>query len=266
MQHLFNAWADFTAGIRAAAHVIVLSDYDGTLTPIMGRPQDAVLSEEAQHRLSDLSEKQGYSVGIISGRSIDEVKSMVGLEGIYYSGNHGLEIEGPGLKYSYQPAEQARAMMQELGAALAVALENISGVIVQEKGLSLSVHYRLVPEIQQDNVVEIFRRLTATLEQQGEITVFAGKKVLEVKPPLDWDKGKAVEIIISRLKDKLKTENILAVFLGDDTTDEDAFKMLHYPHGWSVFIGGESTSSAADYYLDSVAQVQEFLDRLIDLN
>ncbi len=265
MQHLFQAWPDFTAAVKTASHVLLLTDYDGTLTPIVGRPQDAVLSKEARHRLSVLAEKPAYSVGVISGRSIDELKSLVGIEGLYYSGNHGLEIEGPGLRYLHPPAELARATMSELAAQLAEALENIAGAIVQEKGLSLSVHYRLVKKGEEDSVVETFHRITGPLHRQGKIRVFSGKKVLEVKPPLDWDKGKAVEIIISKLKALLKTERILTVFLGDDTTDEDAFRVLHRPDGWSVFIAGEKASSAADYYLDSVSETEELLDRLIRL-
>ncbi len=265
MQHLFQSWPDFSAAIISAHHVLFLADYDGTLTPIVSLPQDAVLSDKARHRLSVLAEQPKYSVGVISGRSIDELKSLVSIEGIYYSGNHGLEIEGPGLRYFHPPAEQTRATIREMAGRLAEALENITGVIIQEKGLSLSVHYRLVNESEENNVAKIFHRISEPLTRQGKISVFSGKKVLEVKPPLDWDKGKAVEIIIKKLKVLLDIERIVTVFLGDDTTDEDAFRILHRPDGWGVFIAGEKTSSVADYYLDSVAEVEELLDRLIKL-
>lgn len=265
MQHLFRSWPDFSAAIISASHVLFLADYDGTLTPIVGRPQDALISEEVRHRLSVLAEKHDYSVGVISGRSIDELKSLVGIDGIYYSGNHGLEIEGPGLRYFHPPAGPARDAIRELAERLAGALEHISGVIVQEKGLSLSVHYRQVDNEEQKNVADVFRLITDPLIRQGKISVFYGKKVLEVKPPLDWHKGKAVEIILDKLKLLLKMKRILTIFLGDDTTDEDAFRVLHPPDGWSIFITSEKTSSAAEYYLDSVAEVEELLDRLIKL-
>ena len=105
MQHLFQAWGSFASDIRVAYHTILLSDYDGTLTPIVGDPKDAILSPEVREKLRALSQKPTTSVGIISGRSISELKSMVAIEGIYYAGNHGLEIEGPGLNFISQPAE-----------------------------------------------------------------------------------------------------------------------------------------------------------------
>jgi trehalose 6-phosphate phosphatase len=265
MQHLFQVWPDFTDAVKGASHVLLLADYDGTLTPIVARPQEAVLSQEVREKLSALARKPAYSVGIISGRSIDELKKLVSIDGLYYSGNHGLEIEGPGLKYFHPPAEQARATMRELAARLAEEMANIAGVIVQEKGLSLSVHYRLVSGGEEAGVGEAFRRITEPLRREGRISVFSGKKVLEVKPPLDWDKGKAVQIIIRELKGLLKEERILTVFLGDDTTDEDAFRVLHRPDGWSVFIAGEKAVSSADYCLNSVAEVEELLERLITL-
>jgi len=98
MEHLFKEWPDFTAAVKEAPHVLLLADYDGTLAQIVAKPEEAVLSQEVRDILSDLEKKPAFSVGVISGRSIDELKSLVAVEGIYYSGNHGLEIERPGLK------------------------------------------------------------------------------------------------------------------------------------------------------------------------
>jgi trehalose 6-phosphate phosphatase len=265
MQHLFEVWKDFASAARDASHILLLADYDGTLTPITGRPADATLSEKTRRRLQELVGNPAFSVGVISGRSLDDVRSMVRIDGIYYSGNHGLEIEGPGLLYCHPPALPARATMTELGAQLAAALKDIPGAIMQEKGLSLSVHYRLVEDKDLAAVEDIFRRLTGPFLKQNKIIVFYGKKVLEVKPPLDWDKGKAVGIIIREIKKTLDTKQLLFVFLGDDTTDEDAFKVVRRPEGWSIFVGEKKPSSAAQYHLPSVGEVEAFLDRLIHM-
>ena len=265
MEHLFQSWQEFSTGVGAAPHLLLLSDYDGTLTPIVGRPEEAVLSPGVRDKLYVLAQKPMTSVGIISGRSMAELKSMVSLEGIYYAGNHGLEIEGPDLNYVSEPAEQARAVMKDLNGQMATALQNIDGVIVEDKGLSLSVHYRLVKEAEENTVAEIFRRLTRPLLNEEEIRVTSGKKVWEVRPPIDWHKGKAVEVITRELKTLLKLERVLTVFMGDDTTDEDAFKAVHRPEGWSIFVGGENPSSNADYFLNSTAEVEKFLSRLLKL-
>lgn len=265
MKHLFKAWQDFLADFRAASHILLLADYDGTLAAIVGRPEDAVLSASVRQKLQALARKSRTSVGVISGRQLAELKSLVGIEGIYYSGNHGLEIEGPGLKYINPQAEEACPTMQDLAAQLTPALRNIEGVIIQDKGLSVSVHYRLAKPEKEDAVTSAVKRITAPHVDKGEIRVYPMKKVWEIRPPVNWDKGKAVEFIGHEIKANLKLSRLLTVYPGDDTTDEDAFKVLHRPEGWSVFVGQENASSAAEYFLNSVAEVEEFLSRLLEL-
>ncbi len=265
MQHLFQSWRAFSDDCRTVSHVLLLSDYDGTLTPIVGHPDDAVLSPEVRNQLSALAQRPAFSVGIISGREISELKSLVAIEGIYYAGNHGLEIEGPGLSYVSPEAGTARATMHELAGRLAAVLANIPGVIIQDKGLSLSVHYRLVKPGQEGAVAEAVQQITGPLSREGRIKVFTGKKVWEVRPPIDWHKGKAVEAISREIKSLLEPGRIITLYLGDDNTDEDAFRVVRRPEGWSIFVGQANTASHADYYLTSTAEVAEFLARLIQL-
>lgn len=264
MQHLFKSWESFIADISAASHVLLLSDYDGTLTPIVSRPGEAILPPEVRAKLRALAEKPVFSVGIISGRSLSEIKAMVAIEGIYYAGNHGLEIEGPGLKFINPGAETARTEIKALTRQLSAKLARIKGVIIEDKGLSLSIHYRLVKKNEAEIVAEVFHQITSALIRDGKIRVTSGKKVLEVRPPIDWHKGKAVETIMKEMKKTPGSEQLLAIYLGDDTTDEDAFKVLHRPQGWSIFVGPENPSSNADYFLSSTSEVMNFLSRLIE--
>jgi len=265
MKHLFQAWKECIPEVKSAAHVLLLSDYDGTLTPIVSRPEEALLSTEVEEKLRSLAQNPVYSVGIISGRSMKDLRQMVDIEDIYYAGNHGLEIEGPDLRYISEPARAAQSMMRKLAGDMARALENVSGIIIEDKGLSLSVHYRLVAPEEEYTVAEVFRKLTRTLLSYGKIKVTSGKKVYEVRPPIDWHKGKAVDTIIREIKAALNLENILTLYLGDDTTDEDAFRVLNPPEGWSIFVGGDNPLSAAEYYLDSTSEVEELLSRLIEI-
>lgn len=266
MEHLFASWPTFQADSRTVSHTLLLSDYDGTLTPIVGRPRDALLSPGVRNKLSVLAQQKSVSVGIVSGRAMTELRSLVGIDGIYYAGNHGMEIDGPDLKYVSPEAELARATMRDLAGKLAEALENITGVIVEDKGLSLSVHYRLVKEREVDAVAEGFKEVTLPRLNKGEIRITTGKKVWEVRPPVDWHKGKAVEAITREIRSLLKLDQVLTIYLGDDTTDEDAFEVVRRPHGWSIFVGGDNPASAADYFLSSTAEVEEFLARLIELH
>lgn len=262
MEHLFLVWSEFAAAVKTASHILLLADYDGTLTPIVERPELARLSGSVREELGILSAKSRVSVGVISGRSLSDTRSLVGLEGIYYAGNHGLEIEGPGISYINLDGEKAQNVIRELAGKLAGELEGISGVIVQDKGLSLSVHYRLVKESKEPVVAEVVKKVAGPLAAEGKIKLFTGKKVWEMRPPIDWDKGKAVNKIQREISRFLKVDKVLTVFLGDDFTDDDAFGVVYRPEGWSVYVGGKNEAFRAEYYLDSTEQVEELLSRL----
>lgn len=265
MQHLFEVWEAFVSDVIAAPHVLLLSDYDGTLTPIVSRPDEAAIPVEVKEKLRILARKSSFSVGVISGRSLSEIKAMVGVEGIYYAGNHGLEIEGPGLKFVQPVAQATRSELAYIFQQLCNRLSSIRGVIVENKGLSLSVHYRLVMENQAAQVATIFREVTARWLDESKIRVSSGKKVWEVRPPVDWHKGKAVATIINEIKTRHGLERLLTVYLGDDATDEDAFAIIRRAQGWGVFVGAENPSSRADCFLNSTSEVITFLSRLIEL-
>ena len=265
MQYLFRSWESFSSDIRSASHILLLSDYDGTLTPIVSRPEEAILSPEVRKKIHALAEKPGFNVGIISGRSLSEVKALVEIEGIYYAGNHGLEIEGPGLKLINPAARTAQVDIKKLTQQFSDRLRGVEGVIVEDKGLSLSIHYRLVNKSKERYVAEIFHQITSPGLRAGKIRVTSGKKVWEIRPPIDWHKGKAVETIMRQLKALFRSERWRTIYLGDDTTDEDAFRIIHRPQGWSIFVGQENISSHADYFLNSTSEVAFFLSRLLEL-
>jgi trehalose-phosphatase len=223
------------------------------------------LSPEVRGKLDSLAKKPTFSVGIISGRSLSEVKALVRIEGIYYAGNHGFEIEGPGLKFINPAAKAAQATIKDLAQRFSAKSDNIEGLIVEDKGLSLSIHYRLVKKSDMKTVTEIFNQTTSPWLRDEKIRITCGKKVWEVRPPIDWHKGKAVETIVKEMKVFLKCEQLLAIYLGDDTTDEDAFRVVQQPEGWSIFVGGENPSSEAANFLNSTSEVTTFLSRLLEL-
>ncbi len=265
MQHFFRSWESFSSDIRDASHTLFLSDCDGTLTPIVSRPAEAILSSEVKEKLRALIEKPAFSMGIISGRSLSEIKAMVGIEGIYYAGNHGLEIEGPGLKLINPTAEATRGEMKDFARQFSAKLDSIEGVIVEDKGLSLSIHYRLVRKSEVNTVAEIFHQIASPLLREGKVRVTLGKKAWEVRPPVDWQKGKAVRTIMNEMRAFLGCEQLQTIYLGDDTTDEEAFRVIHRPEGWSIFVGQENLSPNADYFLNSTSEVATFLSRLLEL-
>jgi trehalose 6-phosphate phosphatase len=265
MDHLFTAWEKLAAACRAADRVLFLADYDGTLTPIVSRPEEAVLSDDMRDRLIVLASVPKITVGVISGRELMDVEGLVAIGGIYYAGNHGLEMDGPGYSYVNPEAEAARPLLHELAGKLGEALGGIEGIVLQDKNLSLSVHYRLVAPEREAEVAGIVRGLTGPLAAAGKVRLFPGKKVWEVRPPVDWNKGKAVLALRDEVAREFSAAGMLTVFLGDDVTDEDAFGVVTPPGGWSVYVGAPPPASAAAYYLESPAEVADLLERLAGL-
>lgn len=265
MQKIFESWESFSSAVFSASYVLLLSDYDGTLTPIVDRPQDALLSRGMRTKLRTLANHPSFSVGIISGRSLSEIKGMVGIKGIYYAGNHGLDIDGPDLSYINPQAREAQSIIKDISRKLIEKLLDIDGVIIEDKDLSLSVHYCLVEERQVKLVVDRFHQLTSPEIDYGKIRIGSGKKVLEVRPPVDWHKGKATEKIVKKIEKVIGDKMKKYIYLGDDSTDENAFKVIRRLRGWSIFGGPADSSSKVEYCLESVLEVETFLTRLFQL-
>jgi trehalose 6-phosphate phosphatase len=262
MQYLFDVWGKVAYRLKAANHVLLLSDFDGTLTPIVDRPELAVLPQDIKKLLRKLAKDSRYTVGIISGRALVDLKSKVDLEGIIYAGNHGLEIEGFGSSFLEPIAEEMRPFLQMLNQALAATLRGITGAFVEDKGLTVSVHYRLVDDAEEGRVKDTFRKITDPLHVTGKIRITQGKKVYEIRPPVNWDKGKAVAWFIAKSKEVKGGGGALPIYLGDDLTDEDGFKVIERNGGISIFVGEESLQSVARYFLKSPEEVARFLKML----
>lgn len=262
MEYLFEAWDSIARRFKSADHVLLISDYDGTLTPIVDKPELAILFPEIKKLLRTLVKNRRYTVGVVSGRALPDLKSKIGLDGIIYAGNHGLEIEGFGSSFLEPLAEEMRPFLGMLNQALSATLRGIKGVFVEDKGLSLSVHYRMVKGTEEKRVTDAFERITDPLQVMGKIRITRGKKVYEIRPPVDWDKGKAIAWLISKSKDFSRKGRVLPVYLGDDLTDEAGFKLINKSNGISIFVGGESFPSVARYFLKSPKEVAQFMKML----
>ena len=266
MEHLFSIWPEVARRLKAARHVLLLSDYDGTLTPIVDRPELADLPAGTRQLLRALAHRHRFTVGIISGRALSDLKQRVGIGSIVYAGNHGLEIEGPGISFINPLAEEMKPVLRVIHQALSKALATMRGALVEDKGLSLSVHYRLVEEEEVEEAKTVFERILRMPHLSGKVKITSGKKVHEVRPAVDWDKGKAIKLLMKRYGKGGRRSGLLPVYLGDDLTDEDGFGAIErHGDGLTVFVGGESDSTTARYFLRSPDEVERFLSMLLDL-
>ncbi len=261
MEHLFDALDGLLGKAALAKRILLFLDYDGTLTPIAKRPELAVLPGKTRRILRGMAESRRMTLGIVSGRSLGEIKRLVGIDGIYYAGNHGLEAEGPGLSYLNSQAARSKPAIERLYAELAEKLRGIGGVTVEDKGYSLAVHYRRASAAGEQAAKKIFAETAGRYRAEGAVRTAENKKTLEALPPADWGKGKMLLEIIRRIGGQGK--DALTIYMGDDATDEDAFRALK-PEGVTVLVSASQRDSHAGYYLRSVEEVTEFLKRLTE--
>lgn len=252
-----SALAEIDSMARGMAErgAVVFLDYDGTLTPIVDRPELATLSEEMRAVLKDLA--ASCPVAIVSGRDRRDVERLVGLDQLVYAGSHGFDIAGPG-GLRMEPA-QAAEFLPDLDSAeeeLKGALRRVTGVLIERKRFSLAVHYRQVAET---DVVSVEKTVRATLKARPRLARGEGKRVFEIRPGIDWDKGKAVTWLLEEALPE--SRDALPFYLGDDVTDEDAFRALEH-RGVGIRVGDPSHPTRARYFLRDPEEVGSFLREL----
>jgi trehalose 6-phosphate phosphatase len=252
----FDQIAEHLSGNRLALFL----DYDGTLTPIVDRPEDATLSDSMRSLLSRLSQR--YSVAIVSGRDLADVRQMVALDHLIYAGSHGFDIAGPdGLQHQH---EEAQACLPELDAAeqeLHLQLNTIAGVLIERKHFAIAIHYRLAADADLpviESVVDTVRAQHSSLRKKG------GKKIFELQPDVPWHKGRAVLWLREMLGHD--RSDVVTIYIGDDQTDEDAFAALvEQQCGLGLIVGPAGPTTQARYYLDDCHEVEQFLIALLNL-
>ncbi|MFA5114796.1 MAG: trehalose-phosphatase [Candidatus Omnitrophota bacterium] len=261
MEYLFDKWNDVQEKIGGRPLFIFL-DFDGTLAPIVERPEAASLPAETKELLRELSAEPRFKLAFISGRSLADIKEKIGLQNVIYSGNHGLEIEGPRIKFEPLVSAGYKTLIRSIKSELAKGSAAIKGALLEDKGLSLSLHYRLVAPRQLSALRRIFRDAILPHRLKGKIMVNRGKKVFEVRPAMEWDKGKIVLWLLARESFAAKDGGIVPVYAGDDLTDEDAFRALKRK-GLTILVGN-SRPSAAGYYVRDHSEMRRFLKMLLE--
>jgi trehalose 6-phosphate phosphatase len=235
---------------------VLFFDYDGTLTPIVTRPEDATLPEAMRGLLRRLAAV--VTVGIVSGRDLDDVRRMVALDELYYAGSHGFDVIGPGgLRMQH---EEARRRLPQLDAAEAMLREHLSsmdGVWVERKGFAVAVHYR---EAGTSDATAVEAAVDNVVNRREGLRKRGGKKIFELQPDVPWDKGKAVCWLLEQLD--LAGPGVLPVYVGDDETDEDAFAALS-GRGLGIRIGPSDEPTRADVHLRDPDELQHFVRALL---
>lgn len=232
--------------------VAVFLDYDGTLTPIVAHPEDAVLSSQMRKIVSHLA--QTSAVAVISGRDLADVRERVALDDIVYAGSHGFDIVGPGgLRQENPEAKRLLPTLDKTETQLRERFADIPGAQIERKKYSIAIHFR---NVEESRLADIEPRVNEVAAQHPALRITRGKRIFELQPDIAWDKGRAVLWLLRVLG--LNMPEVLPIYLGDDLTDEDAFEALRVC-GVGIVVRDEPRPTAARYALDSTAEVASFL-------
>jgi len=252
-ERLFDQLPGVEQQLRGSPRWLVGLDFDGTLAPIVADPADAQLEPRLLPLLEALSLRAPLSTIIMSGRCRADVEARVGLPGLVYAGNHGLDIVCGHLHFVEPTAAASQPALNDIAVVMSDKLAGIPGVLVEHKGLTLSVHYRMVDESAHEEVRRQVHSVLAGSDHPFVLTT--GKRVFEIRPRTYWNKGAAMTWIREQVQPDAKI-----VYLGDDRTDEDAFRVCQ--DGISIRVGN-SEETVAGYFLDSQSDVFRCLEWLV---
>ncbi|TVT99806.1 hypothetical protein EJB05_54807, partial [Eragrostis curvula] len=241
--------------------IVMFLDYDGTLSPIVNDPDAAFMSETM--RMAVRSVAKHFPTAIVSGRCRDKVFEFVKLAELYYAGSHGMDIKGPAKASSrhakakakgvlFQPASEFLPMIEQVHDRLVEQTRCIPGAKVENNKFCVSVHFRNVDEKMWDELSETVK---GVMREYPKLRLTQGRMVFEVRPTIKWDKGKALEFLLESLG-FADCNNVLPVYIGDDRTDEDAFKVLRRRgQGVGILVSKHPKETSASYSLQEPAEV-----------
>lgn len=259
VEDLPSAFDDELSRRLAERRPAVFLDYDGVLTPIVARPEDAVWSDTMRQTVRELAGR--CSVCIVTGRDRAVVQQLMGVEDLVVAGSHGFDIWSPSEgQITHDALDDFTDLIAEVTDLLRSRVDGLDGVSVEPKRASVAVHYRRATDDVRGRVSEIVDAIVA--EHGDRISVIPGKMVYELRPAVDWNKGRAVVHLIEVLG--LGDDDVLPMYLGDDITDEDAFRALD-GRGVGILVGSPTDPEMAGrrtdahYGLSSVEEVQRFL-------
>lgn len=258
-EYLFNHNQKILGTIEKADKKILFLDYDGTLVSFKDRPDEVITPNSVKNVLEKLVKHPEFNIFIITGRALNNIKNLVDVEGISFAALHGLQIESTdGKKFYWEPSENTRFFLEKIKEKVFSEFKEEKRIYIEDKQFTLAFHYRMLPREKTKYATERVMEIVKRIDEKNMLEIIKGAKVIEVRPK-GWNKGKAIEFLLSNINGYRHT---IPIYIGDDTTDEDAFIYLKN-HGLTIFVSNESErSTSAQYFLKNPDEVLVFLKSL----
>ncbi|XP_027337370.1 probable trehalose-phosphate phosphatase 2 [Abrus precatorius] len=267
---------DEVMSIAKGKKIVVFLDYDGTLSPIVNDPDKAYMSDSMRSAVREIASR--FPTAIVSGRSRDKVYGFVKLKNLCYAGSHGMDISTPSdsSKYGNQnnqtkaidekgnqvvhfhPAKDFLPTIQEIIKVLKENIKRIKGSSIEDNTFCVTVHYR---RVKKDEDVDVLEEIVkSVMTDYPNFKISEGKKVMEIRPRIDWNKGSALKYLLDTFGFD-NFNNVLPMYIGDDKTDEDAFKVIR-DSGIPIVVSDIAKDTNAAHSLRDPSDVEKFLIRL----
>lgn len=240
------------AQIAGNDRIVLCLDFDGTLVPIVDDPDAATIDADTRGLLERIATENQVQVAVVSGRALEDVRTRVGIEGITYAGNHGLELQEDSGTWVHPVVEDVRPCLARAIDELESDLATIPGAFVEDKFATATVHFRQVPSARTPDVRDRVRERIAPVD---ELRLETGKAVLQIRPRIDWDKGDAIRRIVDP-----PAPGTTTIYIGDDRTDADGFDGVRTLGGEGITIAVGDADLPADFGLSSTADVHRWLE------
>ncbi|XP_059449571.1 probable trehalose-phosphate phosphatase J [Corylus avellana] len=262
--------------IAKKKQIVVFLDYDGTLSPIVNDPEKAFITDKMRSTIHEVA--KCFPTAIVTGRARDKAVEFVKLKDLCYAGSHGMHISIPsGFLKSAKPEDQTHIAdeqgfinfyaakkfsykLKKIKEKLLEKTKGIRGAIVEDNKFCISVHFRCVDDELVDNVKKI---VDSVIESYPEFRAGEGKMVMEVRPNIEWNKGHALGYLLNTFGFDAHNDDVLPLYIGDDLTDEDAFKFIKkLGRGFSIVVSSMPKKTDASFSLRDTIEVMDFLTKL----
>ena len=244
-------------------HLLLLTDFDGTLSDLAPTPAEAVVDPAVCGSFDRIAALSNVTAGVVSGRRLVDVAERVGPSAEFVAGLHGLEISGTDAAFHHYALDAVEPVIDKLERTAAKELAWCPGLLLENKTYSLTCHVRLAPVDLGARALEEFEALVEPQLEARVLKLLIAAKAIEVLPAVDWHKGRASIWIRDRVASR-SDDPVSIVYLGDDRTDEDAFTSLA-DDDVAIGIGSRPHTHMIDWRLQGPAAVGEFFATLTEL-